>query len=229
MTAPDIATALAGGADIGLALLPAGPEAGRGGQGLVRRLDGVPAVLFKRYLEPRRVHGPALAELVALRLALPPDDRDRLDAQAAWPLCRVVDGPRCVGFLMREAPASMSWRTASGASRLTEAQHLLYPEKPATQGVVRPDPEQRLALVLELLGLIDRLHRLGLVIGDLSHANVLWSVRPGRRCTCWTATASAGSGRRRCWNRPTPPTGPTRSPRTASPPRWTATATRRPC
>ncbi|MFD8321424.1 hypothetical protein [Kitasatospora purpeofusca] len=179
MTAPDLAGALAGGADVGLALLPSGPEAGRGGQGLVRRLDGVPGVLFKRYLEPRRVHGPALAELVALRLALPPDDRERLDAQAAWPLCRVVDGPDCVGFLMREAPASMTWRTASGGSRLTEAQYLLYPEKPATQGVVRPDPEQRLALVLELLGLIGRLHRLGLVIGDLSHANVLWSVRPG--------------------------------------------------
>ncbi|MFB8204357.1 hypothetical protein [Kitasatospora purpeofusca] len=175
---PGIAEALAGGTDLGLALLPAGPEAGRGGQGLVRRLDGVPGVLFKRYLEPGRVRGPALAELVALRLALPPDDRDRLDAQAAWPLCRVLDGPHCVGFLMREAPAPMTWRTASGGSRLTEAQYLLYPEKPATQGVVRPDPEQRLALVLELLGLIGRLHRLGLVIGDLSHANVLWSVRP---------------------------------------------------
>ncbi|MEK2489450.1 hypothetical protein WN990_07810 [Kitasatospora purpeofusca] len=179
MTAPDIATALTDGADVDLALLPPGAEAGRGGQGLVRRLDGVPGVLFKRYLEPGRVHGPALAELVALRLSLLPDDRNRLDAQAAWPLCRVVDGLRCVGFLMREAPASMTWRTTSGGSRLTEAQYLLYPEKPATQGVVRPDPEQRLALVLELVGLIDRLHRLGLVIGDLSHANVLWSVLPG--------------------------------------------------
>ncbi|MFJ8432772.1 hypothetical protein ACIQ9P_15880 [Kitasatospora sp. NPDC094019] len=179
MTAPDLAAALAGGADAGLALLPAGPEAGRGGQGLVRRLDGVPGVLFKRYLEPGRVHGPALAALVALRLALPPDERDRLDARTAWPLCRVLDGPRCVGFLMREAPASMTWRTASGGSRLTEAQFLLHPEKPATRGVLRPDPEQRLALAVELVRLIDRLHRLGLVIGDLSHANVLWSVRPG--------------------------------------------------
>ncbi|MFC5665473.1 hypothetical protein ACFP3U_21160 [Kitasatospora misakiensis] len=178
MTAPDIATALAGGADVELALLPVGPEAGRGGQGSVQRLDGYPGLLFKRYLDPARVHGPALAELVGLRLALPPADRDQLDAQAAWPLCRVVDGPRCVGFLMREAPPSMTWRTAGGAAKLTEAQFLLYPEKPATQGVVRPGPEQRLALVLELVGLVDRLHRWGLVIGDLSHANVLWSVRP---------------------------------------------------
>ncbi|MED7951735.1 hypothetical protein [Streptomyces sp. BE303] len=178
MSAPDIATALAGGADVELALLAVGAEAGRGGQGLVQRLAGYPGLLFKRYLDPGKVHGPALAELVALRLALPGEERDRLDAQAAWPLCRVVDGPGCVGFLMQEAPAAMSWQTGAGGRRLTEAQYLFYPEKPATQGVVRPDPEQRLALVLELAGLIERLHRWGLVIGDLSHANVLWSVVP---------------------------------------------------
>ncbi|MFE7560329.1 hypothetical protein [Kitasatospora sp. NPDC057500] len=178
MTAPDIATALAEGGDADLALLPVGDEAGRGGQGRVQRLDGYPGLLFKRYLDAGAVNGRALEELVGLRLRLPRAERDRLDAQAAWPLCRVVDGPRCVGFLMREAPPAMTWRTATGARRLTEAQHLLYPEKPATQGVVRPDGEQRLALVLELTGLIDRLHRWGLVIGDLSHANVLWTVLP---------------------------------------------------
>ncbi|MET8697616.1 hypothetical protein ACFVUH_06545 [Kitasatospora sp. NPDC058032] len=178
MSASDIATALAGGGDAVLALLPVGAEAGRGGQGKVQRLDGYPGLLFKRYLEAGRVNGAALAELVALRLALPQADRERLDAQAAWPLCRVVDGPRCVGFLMREAPSAMTWQTATGARKLTEAQYLLYPEKPATQGIVRPDPEQRLALLLELVGLIDRLHRWGLVIGDLSHANVLWTALP---------------------------------------------------
>ncbi|MFE2110494.1 hypothetical protein ACFXAF_32160 [Kitasatospora sp. NPDC059463] len=178
MSVPDIATALATGGDADLALLPLGDEAGRGGQGRVQRLVGYPGLLFKRYLEAGRVNGGALTALVALRLGLPQADRERLDAQAAWPLCRVTDGPRCVGFLMREAPPAMTWQTAAGTRKLTEAQYLLYPEKSATQGIVRPDAEQRTALLLELVGLIDRLHRWGLVIGDLSHANVLWTVRP---------------------------------------------------
>ncbi|MEV6972902.1 hypothetical protein [Kitasatospora sp. NPDC093806] len=176
--APDIATALAHGFDVDLALLNLGDEAGRGGQGRVQRLDGYPGLLLKHYLDPGKVNGRALTELVALRHGLPAADRDRLDAQTAWPLCRVVDGPRCVGFLMREAPPAMTWLTGAGARKLTEAQYLLYPPRAATQGVLRPDPEQRLALLLEVVGLVGRLHRRGLVIGDLSHANVLWTVRP---------------------------------------------------
>ncbi|MFF1871801.1 hypothetical protein [Kitasatospora herbaricolor] len=176
--AAGIDLAVESGRDIDEAGFLLAGEAGRGGQGMIHRIAGQPGLLFKRYLQPAKVNGHALTELVRLRHGLPPAERERLDAQAAWPLCRVVDAGRCVGFLMREAPRTMRWQPASGSSKLTELQHLFYPERPATRGVTRPEPPQRLALVLELAALVDRLHRWGLVFGDLSQANILWSVVP---------------------------------------------------
>ncbi|MCX5212351.1 hypothetical protein OG689_24230 [Kitasatospora sp. NBC_00240] len=170
--------ALRDGGDVDEGGLVLSGGAGRGGQGTIHRIVGRPGLLFKRYLQPAKVNGAALTDLVGLRHALPPAERERLDAQAAWPLCRVVDGSRCVGFLMREAPAAMRWQPASGSPKLTELQHLFRAERPATRGVLRPDPAERLALVLELAGLLDRLHRWGLVLGDLSGTNILWSVAP---------------------------------------------------
>ncbi len=178
VAAQEVALALADGRDVDESWLTPAGDAGRGGQGTVHRLAGHPGLLFKRYLEPAKVYGAALGDLVRVRLDRSPSERELLDAQAAWPLCRVVDAGRCVGFLMHEAPDTMRWQPASGGRRLTELQHLFYPERPATRGVLRPDPEQRLALVLELAALVGRLHRWGLVFGDLSQANVLWSVSP---------------------------------------------------
>lgn len=54
---------------------------------------------------------------------------------------------------------------------------------PAAEGglgaVAQPSPAERYALVVAVLGLFRWLHALGLVVGDVSHANVLWTVRPG--------------------------------------------------
>ncbi len=165
------------GADVARSSLTLGERVGSGGQGDVHAVTGG-SLLFKEYKEPSKVNGTALADLVALRQGLGQADRSRLDALAAWPLCRVVEGGRTRGFLMRRAPAHMTWRTAAGATKLVELQYLIRPPKAAWQDVVQPGPAQRRALALACVEAIGWFHDAGLVIGDISQANVLWSLSP---------------------------------------------------
>ncbi|MER6998641.1 hypothetical protein [Streptomyces sp. NPDC000410] len=167
------------GIDTPLATLRLLDRVGDGGQGEVHVLDGHPGVLYKAYRPTLHPDGDALAALVGVRRGLDPADRDWLDERAAWPLCRVTDGDRVTGFLMHRAPESMAWRASGGDTKLTELAYLLRPAKAAWQAVVQPSPAERYALAVAVVELIDRLHAMGLVLGDLSQANVLWTVRPG--------------------------------------------------
>ncbi|MCU7824263.1 hypothetical protein [Kitasatospora sp. DSM 101779] len=173
-----VATAVADGRDVDLADLALDGIVGAGGQGRIHRLRGGSDLLYKEYLEPARVQAAALTELVQLRRGLDGTARGALDARSAWPLARVLAAGRCTGFLMRTAPDNMLWETGAGSRKPTELQYLLHPERPATAGVVRPTPKQRLVLVRAVVDLLAGLHRHGLVVGDLSQANVLWTVVP---------------------------------------------------
>ncbi|MFI9616855.1 hypothetical protein ACIHCM_35130 [Streptomyces sp. NPDC052023] len=167
------------GADVARASLVMRDRVGIGGQGDVHALaDG--SLLFKEYKYPSKVNGGALADLVAFRQSLGQSDRSRLDSLAAWPLCRVVDGGRPLGFLMRRAPSDVSRRSAVGTTKLLELQYLIRPPKVAWQEVAQPSPELRraLALALACMEAIGWFHSAGLVIGDISQANVLWSLSP---------------------------------------------------
>ncbi|MER6432632.1 hypothetical protein ABT272_33635 [Streptomyces sp900105245] len=166
------------GADVTRASFTLGDREGSGGQGDVHALvDG--SLVYKEYKDPSKVNGGALADLVAFRQSLSQSDRSRLDSLAAWPLCRVVEGNRVVGFLMRRAPSDMTWCTAAGSTKLLELQYLIRPSRMGWQEVVQPTPEQRKALALACAEAIDWFHGAGLVIGDISQANVLWSLTPG--------------------------------------------------
>ncbi|MGG8409521.1 hypothetical protein ACM614_24455 [Streptomyces sp. 12297] len=120
----------ADGADVPLAALRPLHKIGDGGQGEVHTLDGQPGVLYKSYREPHRVDGSALTDLVAVRQALGRGDREQLDAETAWPLCRVVDGPRTTGFLMYEAPPTMSWTTPTAAPSSPSSPTCCGPPRP---------------------------------------------------------------------------------------------------
>ncbi|MGW4563038.1 hypothetical protein ACWEN3_11695 [Streptomyces sp. NPDC004561] len=166
------------GTDVTRASLALRDRVGSGGQGDVHALaEG--SLLFKEYKDPSKVNGGALADLVAFRQSLGQSDRSRLDSLAAWPLCRVVEGNRVLGFLMRRAPADMTWRTAARSTKLLELQYLIRQPKLAWQEVGQPTPEQRRALALACVEAISWFHSAGLVIGDISQANVLWSLTPG--------------------------------------------------
>ncbi|MCG3039771.1 hypothetical protein ACLIYM_22075 [Streptomyces fenghuangensis] len=166
------------GSDVARSSFALGDRVGGGGQGEVHAVAGDAVLLYKEYKSPSTVDGNALAALVAFRQGLGRGDRDHLDARAAWPLCRVVEGGRVVGFLLRRAPSHMTWRTSAGKTKLVELQYLLRPPKAAWQEVSQPTPEQRRALALACVETIDWFHGAGLVIGDISQANVLWSLTP---------------------------------------------------
>ncbi|MFF2199670.1 hypothetical protein [Streptomyces sp. NPDC058145] len=164
------------GQDVAKSSLTLGAKMGSGGQGVVYLAsDGL---LFKEYKNPATVNESALATLPAFRRALSDPERAHLDRIAAWPLCRVSDGGRSVGFLMRNAPDVYRWQTPNGKSKLLQLQHVLYPERPATKNVRRPSPEQRRALAMACAKAVDWFHSTSMVIGDISHANILWSLQP---------------------------------------------------
>ncbi|MFE6887789.1 hypothetical protein [Streptomyces sp. NPDC057694] len=165
------------GRDVERSSLVLGDRLGSGGQGDVFPVgDG--ALLFKEYKTPSEVDGSALAGLVDFRQALAATDWDRLDELAAWPLCRVVRGGRPVGFLMQCAPTRMTWVNSAGNSRLLEMQFLLREARPGWKQVHQPLPQQRRDLALACAEAIAWFHSAGLVVGDISHANTLWSLLP---------------------------------------------------
>ncbi|MEV5082350.1 hypothetical protein AB0K74_27090 [Streptomyces sp. NPDC056159] len=183
------------GHDLEISRLSLGGKMGDGGQGEVYEVVGHPGLLYKQYRDPGKVYAPAVAELVTLRLRLDPVERTRLDAEAAWPLCRVTEGGTTTGFLMHRAPDTMTWRTSAGTVKLTELQFLLRPARAAWSAVVQPDLAQRLEIVKAFVELLGRLHRWGLVVGDLSQANLLWTVQPEVRIhliDCDGARAAGG-------------------------------------
>lgn len=167
----------ASGADVERSSLRLGAKQATGGQGHIHELLDEPGLLFKEFYNGRP-DSHALSSLVGERLRLSPGDRAMLDSQAAWPLCRVTEGGQATGFLMNRVPDAFMWRTSGGNARLTEAQYLLRPTKVAFQSVPQPTPEERLELVRAYVALLDRLHDWGLVFGDISHANLLWSIAP---------------------------------------------------
>ncbi|MEU0067569.1 hypothetical protein ABZ085_30835, partial [Streptomyces albidoflavus] len=166
------------GQDLALHQVKRFARVGDGGQGEVFEAGGPGRLLYKEYREPHKVRGDALTHLVRVRQEMAPAERDRLDRQAAWPLCRVTDGGRVTGFLMHRAPETMTWTTSKGDGKLIELSYLLREAKTAWSAVPQPVPAQRLDLVIQVVSLLEWLHGLGLVVGDLSHANVLWSLTP---------------------------------------------------
>lgn len=166
------------GEDLALHQVKRFARVGDGGQGEVFEAGGPGRLLYKEYREPHKVRGDALTHLVRVRQEMAPAERDRLDRQAAWPLCRVTDGGRVTGFLMHRAPEAMTWTTSKGDGKLIELSYLLREAKAAWSAVPQPVPAQRLDLVVQVVSLLEWLHGLGLVVGDLSHANVLWSLAP---------------------------------------------------
>ena len=70
--AHEIGLAVADGRDIDQVWLHLEEKTAKGGQGTIHRLAGHSGLMSKRYLQPVRVHGPALTELVRLRHELSP-------------------------------------------------------------------------------------------------------------------------------------------------------------
>jgi hypothetical protein len=160
-------------AEVPFAALQFGDRLGVGGQGEVFRVLNRPGVVFKQYFSAH-ADTATLDALVAFPATLTVNEREVLSRQTAWPLARVSRHGQAVGFLMKEVPGAFLGRTAAGA-KLRELQYLLFPPKPLW-GDIRPLGTQgRLEVVQQFSALIRIFQSRGMVVGDISMSNLLWS------------------------------------------------------
>lgn len=162
--------------DIPIGSVQLGQRLGTGGQGEVHRVQNHQGMAFKRYFSPA-VNADSLRALVEFPDSLDAFGRAGLLAQTAWPLRRVTDGGRVVGFLMQEVPGQFFGKTTAGP-KLRELQYLLYQPKPMWGDITPLDPAGRVQLAHGFVRLMRTLHDHAMVLGDISMRNLLWS--PGQ-------------------------------------------------
>jgi hypothetical protein len=166
-------------------------ELGRGGEGVVFGLESDPAVVYKEYL-PRTglvLNGAALAHLVDLPEQLPAPDRAVIRSRTAWPTALVVDGSRLLGYLMPRIPGEY-WRTHGALHDprhvVCEWNYLTYRQQWAASSTIVSDvpvlpDDDIMKLLADLAKTTAVLHRHGIVMGDVSGRNLLWTDQPGAK------------------------------------------------
>ncbi len=168
----------------------------RGGQAVIYRLpefdlpDVAVPLVYKEYRSVvGRVPAQGLANIIALRLALPADQRLWFDTHLTWPLRIVVDNDgafaraKVLGVVMRLIPDAFFQVFPAAAGRLerqpSEARSLFAgPDEMRALGLPFPNRAQRWWLCLRLAYLVAFLHNQGIVFGDISARNVLYRLRP---------------------------------------------------
>ncbi|MGW5224404.1 hypothetical protein ACWEP5_05505 [Nocardia niigatensis] len=176
-----------------------GRRLGQGGQGTVHEVTnrtisvgGGPGwpVVFKEYdaALQSRLDADALAAMVTMVFELNAMEGAWLCERAAWPAAVVERQGRACGFLMRAVPDRFRFdlRSLSGATttgpRLANVEYLLNDDAYIAGIGLTISDSDRVALLAELAATLARLHRLDIVVGDLSPKNLLFSTVPGAAC-----------------------------------------------
>lgn len=161
---------------------------GEGRDGVVytvtRPYPGLPGHLAYKEYRPGRLADPQrLATMAAFPATLSAADRAFLDSRLLWPLALGTRSGETSGFLMRRIPAEF----------LFDAPELPGPRPRGVELLLRSDAylerlglpvgrPQRLRLLKDLAEIIGRLHRHGVVVGDLAPHRVLFTVDVWPRC-----------------------------------------------
>ncbi|WP_370500182.1 hypothetical protein NWT09_31020 [Mycolicibacterium sp. jd] len=164
-------------------------ELDRGAFGTVHRLEsyamaGFAELAYKEF--STAVDSDQVANLTALvkfRTRLDANSRRVLDDATAWPLRLVTDRRRVCGFVMQLIPAAFfsSQRLPSGRTveLPTKAQWLVVdPARADDAGIIVPSADDlpaRIVLCAKLAHAFGVLHRAGLIYGDLSLNNAMFS------------------------------------------------------
>ncbi|MFF0388288.1 hypothetical protein ACFYS8_06265 [Kitasatospora sp. NPDC004615] len=172
-----------------------GAELGKGGQGVVRsvrsvrgRPAGLASAVYKEYLPAvlPSLRSGVLQSMVDLP-GVPDDDARWLREHAAWPDALVTHQGAATGFLMRKVPERFrfDYRGLSpvGSERKpANFEFLLNSDDYVARIGLKITPRDRLALLRELARTLERMHRLGIAVGDLSPRNVLFATGPTATC-----------------------------------------------
>ncbi|MEU1721094.1 hypothetical protein [Nonomuraea sp. NPDC005692] len=169
---------------IGRAKLALGRPLGREGQGMVHeelsgRINGRPGVAYKEidYDVRPDLDVAVLTAMTQLTGRLSPSDAAWLEERAAWPAELVAENGAVVGFLMRTVPQRFFRETPgpSGAVRRLATVDRLFGRDDVTD-------RDRLLILADLADTLARLHTMGVVVGDLSPENVLFTTEPRPGC-----------------------------------------------
>ncbi|MEC3954179.1 hypothetical protein VMT65_14160 [Nocardia sp. CDC153] len=177
--------------------LALGKRLGRGGQGSVYEVTNRkfkvgtgPSwnVVFKEYdtgLLPS-LDAAALTAMVDLLFDLSTTDGAWLCERAAWPAAVVERQGQVCGFLMRAVPDRFRFTlrslSGSGTSTLANFEYLLNDDAYIAGIGLTIGDSDRVALLADLSATLAWLHRNGIVVGDLSPKNLLFSTRPEAAC-----------------------------------------------
>ncbi|MFI5873650.1 hypothetical protein ACIBAH_14580 [Streptomyces sp. NPDC051445] len=173
-----------------LGALDIGDDLGRGAVGTVSRLRQPPVgftgkLVFKRYLQGARaqVDEAILRRFIAFPETLGMADAELMRERLAWPVAAVYQTAGVVsGFLMSEIPSHYTLDILGHRAVPAGMEFLLNGPVFERRLGITVDRRARLCLLLDLGRLIVRLHELGVVVGDLSPKNVLFSLAGPIRC-----------------------------------------------
>lgn len=157
------------------ALTPVGND---GNQARIHLPSRYPGLLYKEYKQRSLVKTDALDRLIWLRRRFSDEDRLFIDSSAAWPAIIVGEDASTTGFLMAAAAAQYFHTFPSGKTKPVDLQFLVYPPKVAWGSMVLPTLRQRVELCLSVVRIFELIHGADGIVGDVSAANILWSLTP---------------------------------------------------
>lgn len=180
-------------ADVTIQKSALGPmsKLGRGGQATVFKLASLPPIpraegqyVFKRYHknildESGHSLATTMPQLILHPDAMSPEDQRFVRRYTVWPQGLVVENGTAQGILMKLIPEPFFFDLQFGGvgpseRTLLEVQYLMAPEsKKPERGIPAATAKDRLHLILDVLRIVDFLHRNGLVIGDFSPKNLV--------------------------------------------------------
>lgn len=156
---------------------------GQGGTAWVYRvpefsLPGEGRLVYKEYRAAVRAKAnpallPGLLTLTEFRARLPTDRRDRLDQRTVWPLVVVTgDDGAALGIVMREIPAEFFQ-----GKKPRELQLLFHSDDDARQqGLPQFGMHERLVICARIAATYMLLHRLDIIVGDVSPRNIVFTL-----------------------------------------------------
>jgi hypothetical protein len=178
---------------IDISRLGHGHDLGRGGQGRVTAVGGVLingrwTAALKTYSGDvvRALDTAALEKIVGFPQAIGVNDRDWLYEHTAWPAVIAEEHGAARGFLMRVVPAEYYFgfrtQTQGTLQKPADVAFLLNSDRYISSSGLSVNDRDRLALLGNIAAALSRLHRLGVVVGDLSPKNLLFRPRGTPGC-----------------------------------------------
>jgi DNA-binding helix-hairpin-helix protein with protein kinase domain len=163
-------------------------ELGRGGEGVVYDLPGLSSHVYKEFLTAAYTtpDQKALARLIDLQDDWIPEDKAWLQDRTVWPEKIVLENGVLRGFLMSRIPKRFVRKhgiRTNPKTVLCEWNYLthrtkFYSNSNIYSEIPRVDQLDALAIVFDLAQTVAVLHKYGVILGDISGKNLLWTDSP---------------------------------------------------